>query len=237
MFQYRPYSLYCYNHRVFSRPFVWHRFCPTITPRHIVCLNCWGTLWSRPTAVDHKGRGSVFRNHLGRYSMPMQPQAGDQRPYTRRLPVGAEVCPQGGVHFRVWAPRCQHVEVILEGGPGQQTAAGPPVGVALCPETDGYFAGFLATAGPGTLYRYRLDGAEKLYPDPASRFQPDGPHGPSQVRAPKHFPGRMVTGRASGSLGKSSTKCTSAPSPTRGRGRPPAGSCRSYNPLASGCWK
>ncbi len=36
-------------------------------------------------------------------------------------------------------------------------------------------------AGAGALYRFRLDGGDSLYPDPASRFQPDGPHGPSQV--------------------------------------------------------
>ena len=35
----------------------------------------------------------------------------------RRLPVGAEVLPAGGVHFRVWASRCQRVEVLFEGGP------------------------------------------------------------------------------------------------------------------------
>jgi len=35
----------------------------------------------------------------------------------RRLPVGAEVLPAGGVHFRVWASRRLRVEVLLEGGP------------------------------------------------------------------------------------------------------------------------
>jgi hypothetical protein len=38
-----------------------------------------------------------------------------------------------------------------------------------------------------TLYRYRLDGKAALYPDLASRFQPQGPHGPSQVIAPDIF--------------------------------------------------
>ena len=33
---------------------------------------------------------------------------------------------------------------------------------------------------PGSFYLYRLDG-QKEYPDPASRFQPQGIHGPSQV--------------------------------------------------------
>jgi maltooligosyltrehalose trehalohydrolase len=43
-------------------------------------------------------------------------------------------------------------------------------------------------AGAGTLYRYSLDGSATHYPDPASRFQPEGPHGPSQVINPEAFP-------------------------------------------------
>src|SRR5215467_12076726 len=38
----------------------------------------------------------------------------------------------------------------------------------------------VAQAPPGTLYRFRLDGGD-AFPDPASRYQPEGPHGPSQV--------------------------------------------------------
>ncbi|MFO0890494.1 MAG: malto-oligosyltrehalose trehalohydrolase [Isosphaeraceae bacterium] len=101
----------------------------------------------------------------------------------RRLPVGAEVQQGGGVHFRVWAPRCQKVEVVIEpsGGNGQRNA------LALEREEGGYFSGFMAEAGEGTLYRYRLDDGES-YPDPASRFQPQGVHGPSQVVDPGRFP-------------------------------------------------
>src|SRR4030095_14688282 len=71
---------------------------------------------------------------------------------SRRLPVGAEVIPAGGVHFRVWAPIATRVEVVLEGGPGA------PDRIALTPERDGYFAGAAADAGAGTPSRYRLDG-------------------------------------------------------------------------------
>jgi maltooligosyltrehalose trehalohydrolase len=39
----------------------------------------------------------------------------------------------------------------------------------------------------GHCYSFRLDEDEKFYPDPASRFQPFGPHGPSQVIDPKHY--------------------------------------------------
>ena len=99
----------------------------------------------------------------------------------RRLPVGAEPIPGGGggggVHFRVWAPVRQQVEIVFEGGPG---ASEPAI---LVREPDGYFSGAVPAAAVGTRYRFRLDG-EGPFPDPASRFQPEGPHGPSQVVDP-----------------------------------------------------
>lgn len=98
----------------------------------------------------------------------------------RRLPVGAEVLPKGGVHFRIWAPSRKFVELVFE------NASLAPV--ALRPERDGYFSGVAADSKAGDLYRFRLDGPENRYPDPASRFQPDGPHGPSQVVDPNTFP-------------------------------------------------
>jgi maltooligosyltrehalose trehalohydrolase len=105
---------------------------------------------------------------------------------SRRLPVGAEILPGGGVHFRVWASRRRRVEVVLESGAGQSHEAEPLV-IALLPEAPGYFSGLVVGAGAGTLYRYRLDGEAAVYPDPASRFQPCGPHGPSQVIDPDMF--------------------------------------------------
>ncbi|HEY7496431.1 MAG TPA: malto-oligosyltrehalose trehalohydrolase [Candidatus Tectomicrobia bacterium] len=104
----------------------------------------------------------------------------------RRLPVGAEVLVDGGVHFRVWASKPRRVEVVLEGGPSQ-TPRAEPVVITLASEGDGYFSGLVPEASAGTLYRYRLDGGTELYADPASRFQPDGPHGPSQVIDPSTF--------------------------------------------------
>ena len=100
----------------------------------------------------------------------------------RRLPVGAEVQASSGVHFRVWAPRRKRVEVMLEQAVGARSAAA----YELESDSVGYFSGLLLDAAPGMLYRYRLDG-EKSYPDPASRFQPEGPHGPSQIVDPAAF--------------------------------------------------
>jgi maltooligosyltrehalose trehalohydrolase len=54
-------------------------------------------------------------------------------------------------------------------------------------EEDGYFSSLVEGAAAGGLYHFRLDGDEYLYPDPASRFQPEGPHGPSRVVDPAGF--------------------------------------------------
>jgi maltooligosyltrehalose trehalohydrolase len=91
----------------------------------------------------------------------------------RRLPVGAEPQRDGTTHFRVWAPRARLVEVELEA---------PRLRAALAPEPGGYFAGS-APAAAGSRYGVRLDGAEPVA-DPASRFQPEGPEGPSEVVDP-----------------------------------------------------
>ncbi|HEX3743627.1 MAG TPA: malto-oligosyltrehalose trehalohydrolase [Bryobacteraceae bacterium] len=99
---------------------------------------------------------------------------------TRHLPVGAEVEPAGGVHFRVWAPDRNKVRVHLESGPSAPNAF-------LLEKEGGYFAGLSTGAAAGTIYRFELDDDPTRYPDPASRYQPDGPHGPSQVIDPAAF--------------------------------------------------
>ena len=52
---------------------------------------------------------------------------------------------------------------------------------------DGYFSCLCRNASAGTTYRFEFDTNPMRYPDPASRFQPDGPHGPSQVIDPDAF--------------------------------------------------
>ena len=96
--------------------------------------------------------------------------------YVRRYPVGAEVA-RGGTHFRVWAPIRSRAEVLIEGG----------ATVELKAEGGGYFSALVPGVGDGARYRYRLDGGGLLLPDPASRFQPEGPHGPSQVVDPTRY--------------------------------------------------
>ena len=58
--------------------------------------------------------------------------------------------------------------------------------IALLPEPGGYFSGFAPGASAGTRYRIQLDDGAPL-PDPTSRFQPEGPHGSSQLVDPSSF--------------------------------------------------
>ena len=107
----------------------------------------------------------------------------------RRLPVGAEPVRGGGVHFRVWAPARSRVAVVVEGMLGDAGGAEEVGGRSfeLEPDAAGYFSGFVEDASAGTLYRFRLDEARGTFPDPASRFQPGGPHGPSCVVDPSAY--------------------------------------------------
>lgn len=96
----------------------------------------------------------------------------------RRMPIGAETLPGGGVHFRVWGPAHDTVHVVLEGIDSTHDAPGRH-GIGLVSEGNGYHSALVPEARPGSLYRFRL--GTDLLADPASRFQPDGPHGSSQV--------------------------------------------------------
>ena len=88
------------------------------------------------------------------------------------MPFGAEV---GGreVRFALFAPAARQVELCLEG-------AAP---AAMASTAPGWFELSSAAAGPGSRYRFRIDGGAEV-PDPASRFQPEGVHGPSEVIDP-----------------------------------------------------
>ena len=99
----------------------------------------------------------------------------------RVLPIGAEVQPNGTAHFRLWAPRRKTVNLEIWEAEGDQRKQ-----FELLPQENGYFAGF-ADARAGTRYAFRLDQEDAQYPDPASRRQPDGPHGPSEIVDPREF--------------------------------------------------
>jgi maltooligosyltrehalose trehalohydrolase len=91
--------------------------------------------------------------------------------------LGAAVLPEGGVQFRVWAPFAERVEVVADGRR-----------VPMTPEDRGYHAVVDPNARPGSRYGFRLGDQERVLPDPASRHQPDGVHGLSEVVAPANPP-------------------------------------------------
>ena len=91
------------------------------------------------------------------------------------LPLGASYLGEGRCHFCVWAPLVEEVGVHIV-PPGERT-------VPLHAGRGGYHTGRIDDIGPASLYLYVLDGRIER-PDPASRFQPQGVHGPSQVIDP-----------------------------------------------------
>jgi len=98
-------------------------------------------------------------------------------PVSRITPLGAWR-DAGATHFRVWAPEHSLVELVLEENGSREIRP-------LARDERGYWSAAFGDVGPGALYRYRLARDEhKVFPDPASRFQPQGVHGPSQVVDP-----------------------------------------------------
>jgi malto-oligosyltrehalose trehalohydrolase len=95
-----------------------------------------------------------------------------------RMPFGAEPV-DSGVRFRLWAPDARQVSLIL-GGPHRNSE------IALDGDSYGWHETVVADAVAGTLYRFRID-RDLAVPDPASRFQPQDAHGPSEVIDPRDF--------------------------------------------------
>jgi len=93
----------------------------------------------------------------------------------RRYPIGAELIGPDQTDFRVWAPKAHHVDLVLEENAAKDSQR---TFHSLAAEEGGYFSGSV-DAGAGTRYQFRVN--NDLYPDPASRFQPDGPHGASCI--------------------------------------------------------
>jgi maltooligosyltrehalose trehalohydrolase len=84
---------------------------------------------------------------------------------------GVSLPERGGCRFRIWAPAAVRVDLKLLDPTGRVEP--------MDRREDGYFEAVVEDAGPGTRYFFRIDSRD--LPDPASRFQPEGVHGPSQV--------------------------------------------------------
>ncbi|MEP6699277.1 MAG: malto-oligosyltrehalose trehalohydrolase, partial [Verrucomicrobiota bacterium] len=106
-----------------------------------------------------------------------------QREIQRRYPIGAELIGNGQTHFRIWAPKAERLDVVLEESADENAAR---TFHPLACEEDGYFSGAV-TADAGAFYRLRVNDSQNFHPDPASRSQPQGPHRSSCVVDPFRF--------------------------------------------------
>jgi maltooligosyltrehalose trehalohydrolase len=102
----------------------------------------------------------------------------EQFPVKWRPSLGAVVQEQGTT-FEVWAPEARTIDLIIEKKSHSITHP-------LQFSEDGKWRCFLPDLTVGEFYRYRING-DRVLPDPASRFQPHGVHGPSQVINPHLF--------------------------------------------------
>ena len=86
--------------------------------------------------------------------------------------LGATYIGGQGTYIRLWAPLAKKAAIIWDGGAPQ----------TLTRDADGYHAGLFPHKKPCARYQFQLDDCDPI-PDPASRYQPDGPHGASEVVA------------------------------------------------------
>ncbi len=91
---------------------------------------------------------------------------------------GAQVLGDGGVRFRLWAPAANGVALLLVDGRERR--------LPMQLQASGWYEIVEQSCSAGSRYLYVVD-REIRVPDPASRFQPDGPGGPSQVVDPSSF--------------------------------------------------
>ncbi len=86
--------------------------------------------------------------------------------------IGAEVLKKDRCIFSVWAPEKNSMILHLVYPTDQK--------IAMNKDSLGYFSTIVDGISDGCRYYYKPEG-KKDYPDPASQFQPEGVHGPSQV--------------------------------------------------------
>lgn len=113
------------------------------------------------------------------HERPIDPHAHH---HAHCLPFGAQLLGAASAkprtRFRLWAPSCAKVQVVIENGDAS--------GVHDMSATGGGWFDTEISCGAGALYRYKLDDG-LLIPDPASRFQPQDVHGPSEVIDPRAY--------------------------------------------------
>src|ERR1700720_4837446 len=150
----------------------WHRSCAcsSSTRPSPICVMSWSTGRNGPRCrcADSSPSWAERRER-------MQPKIRRRHD----MPFGAQFTAAGEVRFRLWAPAARQVDVILYHTGGRQL-------LAMHSLPGGWFALETAAARAGSLYRFRLDGVREVA-DPASRCNPQGVHGPSEVIEPCAF--------------------------------------------------
>ncbi|MEJ2397804.1 MAG: malto-oligosyltrehalose trehalohydrolase [Gammaproteobacteria bacterium] len=99
----------------------------------------------------------------------------------QHMPFGTELQDDGSVSFRLWAPAARVVAVCL--GDSHNASSRENTVLPMQAGEDGWFHITTSLARAGTLYRFRIN-EEIEVPDPASRYQPNDVHGPSEVIDP-----------------------------------------------------
>jgi malto-oligosyltrehalose trehalohydrolase len=111
---------------------------------------------------------SFFMNQL---TSPQPLMTAKAKASSHEMPYGAQVLPDGTTRFRIWAPGCASIKVSIDG------LASP---LTMEPLDRGWHELRTRSAGAHSRYRFVLPDGMQV-PDPASRFQPDDVHGPSEV--------------------------------------------------------
>ena len=84
---------------------------------------------------------------------------------------------EGGVRFSIWAPSVENLSLLIQDEPEPRP---------MFQGSEGWYELFIKEARPGTRYKFVLPDGTHV-PDPASRFQPEDVHGPSEVIDPNAF--------------------------------------------------
>ncbi|MHB1935813.1 MAG: malto-oligosyltrehalose trehalohydrolase [Acidobacteriaceae bacterium] len=94
-------------------------------------------------------------------------------------PTFGPVIQRDGCLFQLWARLGAKIELLIERGRAWSS-------IPMSPDERGIYTAHVDGGGAGTRYWFKIDGAGP-FPDTASRFQPEGVHGPSQVVEPSKF--------------------------------------------------
>lgn len=138
--------------------------------------NGWSVVaryFSSPHSMSpqHVASPMTFDSSLPESFDPAEIPVTELHRYWGAIPLG-----DGRTRFCVWAPTKSSIDVVYR--PGESDAA-ITRRLHRCPS--GYHVGIVENCPPGTTYSFLIDGSGPKRPDPASRFQADGVHGPSEV--------------------------------------------------------